>query len=229
MAELKLTNCNNIKKFISFKIDGLDDAIQVGIIYPNRPNNFEQALSIAYKGQVYNFPFNATSEEIKLINAQYDTSEYFNEENPLEDMFENGQQVKIGNLYADKETYEWLTTPNEEEDDISDWRENTVFTDEPDPERVKACQDIFEGIGKVTITLAEGQHLHSHLRINDLRLFFDLIEELDIKNGTDFELFQSVIQEHCINKGIYDLESIRNTWKEFKESLENVSNHVKNL
>ena len=79
MAEIKLTNCNNIKKFISFRVDGLEDAIQVGIIYPNRPNNFEQALSIAYKGQVYNFPFNATSEEIKLINKlQYETIKNFN-------------------------------------------------------------------------------------------------------------------------------------------------------
>ena len=219
MAEIKLTNANRIKKFISFSVEGLEDQIQVGIIYPNRPNNFEQALSIAYKGQVYNFPLTATSEDIKKINASYE------EENLLEDMFENGQQVKIGNLYADKETYEWLTTPSDE-DDIDDWRENTVFTDEPDPERVKACQDIFEGVDKVTVTL--DQPLNSKLQINDMRWFFDIIDEFNLCKE-DIKTFVSVIKEHCINKGIYDLESIKNTWKEFKNSLENISEHLKEI
>ena len=218
MAEIQLTNANAIENFVSFKVSGLDDPLQVGIT--SDPNSHGQALSIAYKGQVYVFSFSATSKDIDDINAQYD-------ENPLEDMFENGQQVKIGNLYADKEAYEWLTTPSDEDDDIGDWRENTVFTDEPDPERVKACQDIFEDISGVKVVI--GDSLHSHLHIDDLRLFFDLIEELGIKNGTDFELFQSVIQEHCLSKGIYDFNSIKQVWGEFKESLKNAIKNIRNI
>lgn len=57
----------------------------------------------------------------------------------------------LGNLYADKETYEWLTTPSEDDDDVGDWRENTVFTEEIDPEKVKECKGIFEGIDKVEV------------------------------------------------------------------------------
>ena len=44
-----------------------------------------------------------------------------------EDMFENGQQVKVGNLYADKETYKWLTTPSDEDDDIGCWQPDQVI------------------------------------------------------------------------------------------------------
>lgn len=57
----------------------------------------------------------------------------------------------LGKLYADKETYEWLTTPSDEDDDVGNWRENTVFTEEIDPEKVKACKEIFEGIDKVEV------------------------------------------------------------------------------
>ena len=46
----------------------------------------------------------------------------------------------------DKEFFE-----NGEDDDISNWRENTVFIEEIDPEKVKECKDIFKGIDKVEI------------------------------------------------------------------------------
>ena len=61
----------------------------------------------------------------------------------------------LGNLYADKETYEWLTTPSDEDDDVGNWRENTVFTEEVDEERVKDCKKIFEGIDKVEVDTGE--------------------------------------------------------------------------
>jgi hypothetical protein len=60
----------------------------------------------------------------------------------------------LGRLYADKETYEWLTTPGED-DDVGNWRENTVFTEEVDEERVKDCKKIFEGIDKVEVDKGE--------------------------------------------------------------------------
>jgi len=58
-------------------------------------------------------------------------------------------KVYLGKLYIDKD----VCFSEEDEDwyDNADLRENTVFTDEIDDEKVKACQDIFEGIDKVEI------------------------------------------------------------------------------
>lgn len=46
----------------------------------------------------------------------------------------------------DKEFFE-----NGENDDVGDWRENTVFTEEIDQKIVKDCKKIFEGIDKVEV------------------------------------------------------------------------------
>ena len=46
----------------------------------------------------------------------------------------------------DKEFFE-----NSEDDDVGDWRENTVFTEEIDQEIVKDCKKIFEGVDKVEV------------------------------------------------------------------------------
>lgn len=46
----------------------------------------------------------------------------------------------------DKEFFE-----NGQDDDWEDWRENTVFTEEIDLEKVKDCKKIFEGIDKVEV------------------------------------------------------------------------------
>lgn len=46
----------------------------------------------------------------------------------------------------DKEFFE-----NGEDDDVGDWRENTVFTEEIDQEIVKDCKKIFEGVDKVEV------------------------------------------------------------------------------
>ena len=61
----------------------------------------------------------------------------------------------LGNLYTDKETYEWLTTPSDEDDDVGNWRENTVFIEEIDPEKVEECKEIFKGIEKVEVEVKE--------------------------------------------------------------------------
>lgn len=47
----------------------------------------------------------------------------------------------------DKEFFE----NGQDDDNVGDWRENTVFTNEIDDERVEACKDIFEGIDKVKV------------------------------------------------------------------------------
>lgn len=53
-----------------------------------------------------------------------------------------------------KETYDWLTTPSED-DDVGNWRENTVFTDKPDLKKVKAAQKIFKDIDKVIVDTSD--------------------------------------------------------------------------
>ena len=76
----------------------------------------------------------------------------------------------LGNLYADKETYEWLITPSEEDDDVGYWQpdqvielddeafdafEKEVTNTKPDMERIKECKKIFEGIDKVEVDTGE--------------------------------------------------------------------------
>lgn len=72
----------------------------------------------------------------------------------------------LGKLYADKETYEWLTTPSNEDDDVGYWQpdqvtelddktydafEKEVMNPKLDVERIEKCKDIFEGIDKVEV------------------------------------------------------------------------------
>ena len=87
--EIKITNANNQEKFISFKINGLEDGITVGL-YPNG-----DGLSIAYKGDVVGVPFNADSALIDELNNN---------------SFPESDEI-IGTLRMSKETYKWLTTP----------------------------------------------------------------------------------------------------------------------
>ena len=47
----------------------------------------------------------------------------------------------------DKEFFE----NGQEDDDVGNWRENTVFTEEIDQEKVKECKEIFENIDKVEV------------------------------------------------------------------------------
>ena len=71
----------------------------------------------------------------------------------------------LGNLYADKETYDWLTTPSEDDDDIGyypscctelddeafDEFEKDVMNPEINEEKVEAAKQIFEGIENVEV------------------------------------------------------------------------------
>ena len=60
---IKITNANNKEKFISFKIDGLEDGITVGL-YPNG-----DGLVVTYKGDQTGVPFNADSDLIAELNS----------------------------------------------------------------------------------------------------------------------------------------------------------------
>lgn len=92
--EITITNANAFHKFICFRINGLEDGITVGIV-PD-PNSHDQALSIAYKGETKIVPFNANSKKIEEINNEDKITTF---------------------LTMDKETYDWMTTPSEEDDD----------------------------------------------------------------------------------------------------------------
>ncbi len=58
------------------------------------------------------------------------------------------------------------------------------------------------------------------------RDFLKVIDECGLHSGEEYTTFMSVIHEHCIEKGIYDLETIKKTWFTFKNSLEDL---VRNL
>ncbi len=102
MSKIKITNANNQHKFICFKIDGLKDGIMVGL-YPNG-----DGLSIAYQEDVIGVPFDADSA---LINELNDNS------------FPKPEDIVTGTISMSKETYNWLTTPSED-DDVGYWQSN---------------------------------------------------------------------------------------------------------
>ena len=45
-------------------------------------------------------------------------------------------------------------------------------------------------------------------------------------DGTNYADFRSVIQEHCLSKGLYAFDDIEKAWKSYKTSLKNA---VKNI
>lgn len=146
MSKIKITNANNQHKFICFKIDGLKDGIMVGL-YPN-----SDGLTIAYQEDQVGVPFNANSALIDELN---------DDSFPSEDEIDN---TVVGTIRMSKETYDWLTTPSKEDDDIGYWQpdqvtelddeafdafEKEVMNPEPDMEKVEAAKKIFEGVDKV--------------------------------------------------------------------------------
>lgn len=53
-----------------------------------------------------------------------------------------------------------------------------------------------------------------------IKPFLDVVNKFCLYSGEEFSLFMAVINEHCINKGIYDIETIEKVWNQFKQSLE---------
>lgn len=186
--EITITNANNFHSFISFQINGLKDGITVGIV-PD-PNSHGQALSIAYKGEVKVVPLNAISNDIEYLNKD---------------------ECVMMPVSMDKETYNWLTTPSEEDDDVGYCQPSNVL-ELDDEEFVETPVD----------ALDLWKHERTHYGEPHL---LELMDEWGV-DGTNYADFRSVIQEHCLSRGLYSFDDIEKAWKSHKTSLKNA---VKNI
>ena len=245
-SEITITNANNQEKFICFKINGLKDGIMVGL-YPNN-----DGLSIAYKGDVVGVPFNADSGLIDELNDRsfpelddYDiidpklsgpvnATSY-----PLKTEWEIKADDKITTtLTMDKETYDWLTTPSEEDDDVGYWQpdqvtelddkafdefEKDVMNPKIDEKRIEAAKQIFEGVDKIPVDTSD---LWKHELTYGKPHLLELMDEWGV-DGTNYADFRSVIQEHCFDKGLYAFDDIEKTWKSHVQSLKDMVKSIK--
>lgn len=272
--EITITNANNQEKFICFRLNGLKDGIMVGL-YPNN-----DGLSIAYKGDVVGVPFNADSTLIDELNDNsfpsedeiennelYDTTWKLDNRDiidsklsgpvnatsyPLKTEWEIKADDKITTtLTMDKETYDWLTTPSEEDDDVGYWQpdqvtelddeafeafEKDIMNPEPDMERVEAAKKIFEGIDKVINDIKIEKIVETPVNAPDLWKYerthygephlLELMDEWGV-DGTNYADFRSVIQEHCFEKGLYAFDDIERTWKSHVQSLKDAVKSIK--
>lgn len=217
--EITITNANNFHSFISFRINGLEDGITVGIV-PD-PNSHGQALSVAYKGEVKIVPLNANTTEIEKLNED-------------DKITVNGSYIPFDVIPIDEAWQPDQVT--ELDDEAFEAFEKEVMNPEPDIERVEAAKKIFEGVDKVinnikiveTPVNAKTNPLKNQEEFNDLwkheRTHYgephllELMDEWGI-NGSNYADFRSVIQEHCFDKGLYAFDDIEKSWKEHQESL----------
>ena len=110
--EIIIIDASNQNKFISFKLNGLEDGILVGI-----PDKYSNCITVSYKGETKIVPFNAKTEDIEELNS---------DENVIKPSNLKESDKITTTLSMDKETYDWLTTPNEEDDDVGYWQPNQV-------------------------------------------------------------------------------------------------------
>lgn len=222
--EITITNVNNLHSFVSFKINGLEDGITVGIV-PD-PNDNGQALSIAYKGDIKIVPLNANRREIEKINED--------------------DKITVP-LNMSKETYEWLISPADDDgyipfdvipideawqpdqvteldDEAYNEFEKEVINPEPDIERVEATKKIFEGVKNIPVDTSD-LWKHEQIFYREPRLL-ELMDEWGV-DGTNYADFRSVIQEHCLSKGLYAFDDIEKAWKEHQQSLKNAVKGIK--
>jgi len=241
--EIIITNANNQEKFICFRLNGLKDGIMVGL-YPNN-----DGLSIAYKGDVVGVPFNADSALIDELNDNSFLSELDNHDiidpklsgpvnatsYPLKTEWEIKADDKITTtLTMNKETYDWLTTPSEEDDDVGYYPaccteldneayeafEKDVMNPEIDEEKVETAKQIFEGVDKIPVDISSCIEMYGKPHL------LELMDEWGI-NGSNYNDFRSVIQEHCFDKGLYAFDDIEKTWKSHVQSLKDVVKSIK--
>jgi hypothetical protein len=133
-----------------------------------------------------------------------------------------------------KETYDWLTT-SDEDDDIGYWQPDQVIEldDEAfdefkkdvmnpkiDEKRVEAAKQIFEGVDKIPIDISNCELTYGKPHL------LELMDRWGI-NGDNYNDFRSVIQEHCFNKGLYAFDDIEKSWKEHVKSLKNAVKSIK--
>lgn len=147
--EIIITDACNQGKFICFKLNGLEDGILVGI--PDIPN----CITVCYKGETKVVPLDAKTEDLEELNS---------DENVVKPSCLKESDKITTTLTMDKETYDWLTTPSEEDDDVGYWQPNQVtelddeafeafekevMNPEPNMEKVEAAKKIFEDVDKV--------------------------------------------------------------------------------
>ncbi len=138
-------------------------------------------------------------------------------------------------LTIDKETYDWLTTLSEEDDDVGYWQpdqvteldkeayeafEKDVMNPKIDEERVEATKRIFEGVDKIPVDISSCIEMYGKPHL------LELMDEWGV-NGSNYADFRSVIQEHCFDKGLYAFDDIEKTWKAHQESIKNAIKGIK--
>ena len=202
--EITITNASNQSKFISFKLNGLEDGIIVGI-----PDKYSNCITISYKGETKIVPFDANHKDLEESDKITTT------------------------LSMDKETYDWLTTPSEEDDvgyypaccteldkEAYEAFEKDVMNPKIDEERVEATKRIFEGVDEIPVDISSCIEMHSKPHL------LELMDEWGV-NGSNYIDFRSVIQEHCFDKGLYSFDDIEKSWKEHQESIKNAIKSIK--
>ena len=216
--EITITNASNQNKFISFKLNGLEDGILVGI-----PDKYLNCITVSYKGETKIVPFNAKTEDIEELNS---------DENVIKPSNLKESDKITTTLSMDKETYDWLTNSNED-DDVGYWQpdqvtelddeaynkfEKEVMNPEPSMEKVEAAKKIFEGVEEIPVD-ASDLRKYERTHYGEPHLL-ELMDEWGV-NGSNYADFRSVIQEHCFDKGLYAFNDIEKTWKEHQESIKN--------
>ena len=94
-------------------------------------------------------------------------------------------------------------------------------------EAVRDINDDFR-LGK-PLSAEEREVLNSIPVIDESDPFADLKQNWRIRSDDDFHLFICVIYEHCLKEGITNIEDIHNCWVKFKQNLENVGKHLRNI
>lgn len=218
--EITITDASNRHKFICFNLNGLKDGIIVGI-----PDKYPNCIAVSYRGETKIVPFNAKTEDLEELNS---------DENVIKPSNLKESDKIITTLTMDKETYNWLTTPSEEDDDVGYWQpdqvtelddeaydkfEKEVMNPELDIERVKAAKKIFDGVKDISVNTSDlWKHEQTHYGEPHL---LELMDEWGV-DGTNYADFRSVIQERCLTKGLYAFADIEKAWKEHIKSLKNV-------
>jgi len=222
--EIIITDANNQHKFICFRLKDLKDGILVGI-----PDKYFNCITVAYKGETKIVPFDAKTEDLEELNS---------DENVIKPSRLKESDKITTTLSMDKETYDWLTTPSEEDDDIGYWQpvqvtelddeafeafEKEVMNPEPDMKRVESTKKIFEGVDKIPVDTSD---LWKHELTYSKPHLLELMDEWGV-DGTNYADFRSVIQEHCFDKGLYAFDDIEKTWKSHVQSLKDIVRSIK--
>lgn len=235
--EITITNASNRHKFICFNLNGLKDGIIVGI-----PDKYPNCITVSYKGETKIVPFDAKTEDLEELNS---------DENIIKPSRLKENDKITTTFSINKEIYDWLTTLSEEDDDVGYWQpshvlelddeafeafEKEIRNTEPDMERVEAAKKIFEGADKVINDIKIEKIVETPENASDLwkreRTHYgephllELMDEWGV-NGTNYADFRSVIQEHCLTKGLYAFADIEKAWKEHIKSLKEAVKSIK--